>query len=169
MAGLSLADEIAGMSDDETVEVLKYLRERKSKGDGLHMPGTRFGTATSRTGGGLQGGSALNPDLNKSGHMAYFEQYNDPSLTMNAEKRHAMLMKSMYDVGYKGRVPFKGFADFIRKGYAGHEDFRGMHRSCFEGIPSEFFRARGMSGVTGEDGGFLLTPEFGNTIETLFF
>lgn len=172
MAGLSVADRITNATDEELEYVVKMLDERKSKGDQVHNPGLKIGTATSKMNGGLTGADALNPDLHKSGlgHMAYFEQYgHDPSLRMNAEKRQAMLMKSMHDVGYKGRIPFKGFADFIRKGYSGDGDFRAMHKSCFEGIPGEFFRARGMSGVTGEDGGFLLTPEFGNVIETLFF
>jgi HK97 family phage major capsid protein len=168
MAGIGLAEEIASFSDEDTREVLKMLRERKAAGDGVHMPGSRFGTATSSR-GGLAGANALNPDINKSGNMAYFEQYNDPSLRMNAEKRSALLAKSLFDVGYKGRVPFRSFGDFIRKGYAGDTEFRGMHKSCFDGIPADFFRARGMSGVTGEDGGFLITPEFSNTIETLFF
>ncbi len=42
----------------------------------------------------LIGGQALHPDVNKSGHMAYFQGYNDPSETMNPWKRDIMLRKS---------------------------------------------------------------------------
>lgn len=166
---LSLQERIAQASDADLVDVLKMLDDKKSKGENPVNPGRNIGTATSRAGGGLAGSNAFNPDVNKSGNFAYFQGWVDPSERMNPEKRDAMLQKSLFDVGYKGQIPFKSFGDFIRKGYSGHKEFRNMHESCFDGIPADFFRARGMNGVTGEDGGFLITPEFATTIETLFF
>lgn len=175
MTKLSVAEQLANLNDEDLAFALKALDQRRAHGEKVHLPGQQTGMITSRTGGDggnpLIGGQALHPDVNKSGHMAYFQGYNDPSETMNPFKREVMLRKSLSDVGYTGKKAFRSFGDFLKCGWVGHRegDFKKRHASEFDGIPADFFRARGMSTISGEDGGFLVAPEYASTIESLFF
>lgn len=175
MTKLSSVEALANLNDEDLAYALKAVNDRRAQGDKVHVPGAQVGTITSKTGsmGGapLVGGQALHPDVNKSGNMAYFQGYNDPSESMHVAKRDAMLRKSLFDLGYTGKKNFKSFGDFLKCGWTGHRDsdFRKRHAAEFDGIPADFFRARGMSTISGEDGGFLVAPEYASTIESLFF
>jgi len=157
--------DLSGYSTEDLDGILADIRERKAKGDKVVDPGTVASPTSSMT-------KSIGADaLAKEGsHFAAFSGWEDPSAKMNPQQRKAMLYKSLADVGYNYQPHWDSLGDFLKEGWSNHKsaDFQAKHRSNFEGISSDFFKARGMSTLSGEDGGFLVNPEIAPTVEWLF-
>lgn len=160
-------------SDSEIEMAIEELKRKKAGGGEAIIPGDTqsLGTVTSAMGKSI-GGNALMGQEQKN-NFAAFSDWNDPSRALNPEYKKAMLMKGMYEAGYKGSIPWDSMGGMLQDLYKSKsngegEDFKRRHADTYKGLQGGFFKARGMTGNVGEDGGFLINPEIAPTIETLF-
>jgi hypothetical protein len=119
------------------------------------------------------GAEALMGQENKQ-NWSEFSGWQDPSRSLNPQYRQAMLAKNFYEAGYEGKCPYKDMGHMLSELYRSkvngtREEFTRRHADSYKGLTDRgFFKARGMTGNVGEDGGYLLQPEIAPTIETLF-
>lgn len=164
----------AVIADSEIDRLLNDLIARKNGGEQVMIPGEAdtLGTLSSST------TKSFGVDALLKGQqtgVAAFQTWDDPSRHMNENYRNHMLAKSLKDNGYPFACPWDSMGEFLQDGWrskqAGERDaFKAKHAQTFKGMRDMggFFKARGMSSVTGADGGFLLNPEIAPKIESLF-
>ena len=163
---------LSGMSSsakDEFVLKLADMYERGSKGERVVNPGKDTGVATSAS---LKAFGADALDVGEGNHSAAWQRWDDPSKRMNPAVREGMLRKSLTEVGYKYTGNWDNMGQLLQDGWRNHKssDFMGKHAESFQGIKNlgTFLKARGMSTISGESGGFLVNPEIAPTVEWLF-
>lgn len=158
--------DLSSYSDEKLQGILDEIESRRSKGDNPVHPGRDIAGITSAS------TKSTDPDalLNEEGNFSAFTGWDDPSQKMNPRVRQAMLYKSLNDVGYQYKGHWDTFGEFVKEGWNSHRDgdFQKKHRSSFEGIGSDFLKARGMTTTSGEAGGYLVNPEIAPTIDWLF-
>lgn len=160
------------VSEDEVTRMVEELKAKKKGGERAVIPEGTIVTPTSSM-HKMVGADALYPEDGKN--FGAFMGWVDPSLKMNPGRKEIMLAKSFADIGYKGNCPWDSMGHFLQAGWRAKStgrgsDFTAQHADTYKGMVGvgDFFKARGMSTVSGEDGGFLMNPEIAPTIETLF-
>jgi len=165
---------VANMTDAEVLSLLGEIEARQKKGDSVVNPGVparELGTITSSVTKSV-GASALAGGIDSKNFSAW-TGWKDPSANMDEETRSALIAKSWSEAGYRGAVPWGTFGDFLRDGWnmtckSMGGDFARKHAATWDGLDPMFLKARGMSTMSGEDGGFLINPEIAPTIDALF-
>lgn len=162
--------ELGRLTESQKEEVFYKMAELAKQAEGgerVINPGVDSGMMTSASLKAF-GADALNPA--NGGAMAAWQRWDDPGQKMNPAIRHAMLSKSLKQVGYQEQGHWETFGDFLKEGWSKHRDsdFQKKHRSSYEKVDNAFFKARGMTTTSGEAGGFLVNPEIAPTVEWLF-
>lgn len=149
----------------------KYnLQEMAEAGEQVVYTGEDAGTITSAAKGvagidAIQDGPAQN--------HAQFAKWSDPSKFMKPHVRNAMLAKSLTDIGYdfKARQYWGNIASFCKDiATMKPHEMSAKHESVFESCNKDkapFFKARGMSTISGEDGGYLVPPDIAPGLDWL--
>jgi HK97 family phage major capsid protein len=160
------------VSEDEVTLLMRELAARKAGGERAVLPEGTVSSITSASHKQM-GADALLPEDGK--HSAMFMGWKDPSTQLSPAYRERMLTKSLKDAKYPFACPWSEMGDFLQAGWRSHssgrrQEFIAQHADTFKGMQDThgFFKARGMSTLGGEDGGFLLNPEISPTIESLF-
>ena len=160
------------VTDDEVSRVIRELQAQKAGGERAVIPNGTLAGITSATHKQF-GADALLPDDGKN--FSAFMGWKDPSAQMNPLYRERMLTKSLKDAGYPFACPWSGMGEFLQAGWRANcngrrQEFIAQHADTYKGMRdiSGFFKSRGLTTVTGEDGGFLMNPEIAPNIETLF-
>lgn len=145
------------------------MTEREHGGARVVNPGfdSDFSTGSSAMAKGY-GARAFDPSGSTT--QSFWQRWDDPGQRMNPAIRQAMLSKSLRDVGYEEKGHWGSFGEFLKEGYLHHRDgdFHKKHRSSYEKVDNAFFKARGLTTISGEAGGFLVNPEIAPTVEWLF-
>ena len=160
------------VTEDEVSRVIRELQLRKAGGEQAVIPDGTLAGITSASHKQF-GAEALLPDEGKN--YSAFMGWQDPSQAMHPVRRERLLTKSLKEQGYPFACPWPDMGTFLKDGWrsAGNgrkQEFTAKHADTFKGMEnvSGFFKARGLTTVNGEDGGFLMNPEIAPTIETLF-
>jgi len=160
------------VTEDEVTRYVEDLKARKAGGERALIPDGTIATPTSAM-SKMVGLDAMEPGEGKN--FASFTSWRDPSLSMSPSRKDAMLCKSLKEANYPFACPWGTMGEFLQDGWRAKstgrsQEFTALHASTFKGMTGmgEFFKARGMATVSGEDGGFLMNPEIAPTIETLF-
>ncbi len=166
----AMINRLNNMSDLE-IDRLVSSMERENEGGGNHaIPKRDIGTATSAISKAV-GVEAFAPQAgNKQVNHSYWSDPYRPASDLSAERYQSMLTKSLEDVGYKRTNHWNSFGALLKDGWFNfkNNDFRIKHRESFERCDADFFKARGLAGTSGEQGGFLMLPELAPSIESLF-
>ena len=166
----AIKDRMSKMSDsDKESFIYKMIKlgEAAEKGENVLNPGVDVGMTSSASLKAF-GVDALNPGDGRA--SAAWLRWDDPSRGMNPAVRASMLSKSLREVGYQEKRPWESFGDFLKDGFLNSKDndFVKKHKSSYEKVDRAFFKARGLTTISGENGGFLVNPEIAPTVEWLF-
>ena len=166
----AIADRLSKMDKGELAKLTNALDAMDKGGEAVLNPGKDIGMAGSAVRKSF-GPDAFSPGSgNRQDNFSYWEAWSDPSTKMNQDVRAQMLQKSLFDMGYKDARAFKSHGHFIRSGFTTNRaEFQQQHKGYFAGVDANFLKARGITTVSGEAGGYLLMPEFAPKIEQLFF
>ena len=160
---------INAMDDAELARLTKHMNSEDAGGVSRLVPDNNIGTATSSISKQV-GVNALAPgDGNAQSNHAYWGG-SFPMFNMAEERRIAMLNKSLDDVGYRRTNNWSDFGSLLKDGWFNSktQEFRAKHKESFEAVEPDFFKARGLTGTSGEQGGFLMLPELAPTVESIF-
>lgn len=158
-------------SQEGLIALTKNLDQMEKGGINVLNPGTNIGTATNSISKQV-GLNAIPTDRMSEG--ANWSHWTDP-VTVSAgtlERYGHMLAKSLDEVNYKTTKHWGDFGSFLKDGWFNSKNpssgFSERHGEGFKNVDPGFFKARGLSGATGESGGFLMLPELAPSIESLF-
>lgn len=163
----------AGVADADIDNIIKELSARQKSGEKVMIPGesNSLGTVSSSVTKAVGADALHTQGINK----AAFQSWQDPSQNMNPTYREHMLTKSLKEAGYPFACPWSELGEFLQDGWrskrTGEQDaFKAKYANSWKGMQESggFFKARGMSSLTGADGGFLINPEIAPKIESLF-
>lgn len=159
------------MDETSLINLTKNLDQMQRGGIDVLNPGTNIGTATSSISKQV-GVNAIPTDRMSEG--ANWSHWTDP-VTVSAgtlERYGHMLAKSLDEVNYRTTKHWGDFGSFLKDGWFNSKNpssgFAERHGEGFKNVDPGFFKARGLSGATGESGGFLMLPELAPSIESLF-
>lgn len=167
---------MASPSVDETAidAVIAELQRQQAGGRAAVIPtdSQSLGGITSAMGKSIGAEALMGQEKNQN--WSEFSGWQDPSRNLNPAYKQAMLQKNFYEAGYEGKCPYKDMGHMLTELYRSkvngtREQFTRRHADSYKGLTDRgFFKARGMTGNVGEDGGYLIQPEIAPTIETLF-
>lgn len=160
------------MDDAELARLVKNLDQQSAGGvDGVINVGRNIGTATSSISKQV-GIGALPTGAMPEGYR--FSNWGEPFRVSQQDMNQYghFLAKSLMDVNYQTTKHWGDFGSFLKDGWFNSKNpssgFAERHGEGFKNVDPGFFKARGLSGTTGESGGFLMLPELAPSIESLF-
>ena len=164
-------EQIGALSDEELARIVKELKERRAKGDKVVVPERQHGTVTSAVQKGV-GPHVMAQTGDLPGNFSMFEAWNNPADYMTKRARIEAGMRDLRKEGYVDNKHWKSWAEFIKDGVqnARSPEFRARHAESFKRMNrnSAFFKARGITSISGEGGSFLINPEIAPTVDWLF-
>jgi len=159
------------MDEASLINLTKNLSQMEAGGINVLNPGTNIGTATSAISKQV-GVNAIPTDAMSGGYnWSHWAEPNRVSV-QDANRYGHMLAKSLDEVNYKTTKHWGDMGAFLKDGWFNSKNpssgFAQKHSEGFKDVDPGFFKARGLAGVTGESGGFLMLPELAPSIESLF-